>query len=153
MDSLMISPLELPSSFGGFSNYGRAITVISLLENGDVLEPQTVSLWLGMRSWKSDNLYTYKFVSMRFNYRFATSGSHSNEPSNIYVQCSPVNCCWSSPAKSLLVLGPIGTHDLMFVARPFTYSALSCCINTCCILGHERASSLLYQYYRELAEV
>jgi hypothetical protein len=32
-----------------------------------------------------------------------------------FVQSSPVNSCWSSPAQSFLVSGPVGTHDHIFV--------------------------------------
>jgi hypothetical protein len=33
----------------------------------------------------------------------------------INSQCNPVNCCWSSPAQSSLVSGPVGTHGHTFV--------------------------------------
>jgi hypothetical protein len=31
-------------------------------------------------------------------------------------QCSPVNCCWPSPAQSLSGSGPVRTHDHIFVS-------------------------------------
>jgi hypothetical protein len=37
------------------------------------------------------------------------------------VQSSVVNCCWSSPAQSYLVSGPVETHDQIFVRSKTVY--------------------------------
>jgi hypothetical protein len=118
--SLMIPALELPCCFSGSWNYDRITSVICLLANGYVLQPWTVRLWSRMRGGKSDILLcTHKFVSMGFNCRYAFSGYHSNGPSIINVQCSPVNCfpVWRRvripPPQSLrVVTGDKREHSL-----------------------------------------
>jgi hypothetical protein len=37
------------------------------------------------------------------------------------VQSSSLNCCWPSPAQSLLVSGPVGTHDLIYFRSKTVY--------------------------------
>jgi hypothetical protein len=40
------------------------------------------------------------------------------------VQFSPVNCCWSSPAKSYLVSSSVRTHGLIYIYIPKPFMCL-----------------------------